>query len=92
MPFLDYRLVEATLSTPSIQKIKNGQSKYILREAFSDILPSRILNRNDKKGFSNPRDKWFRSKSFQELIMDIICSDRFFSSWVIQFSGSSSAV
>lgn len=77
VPFLDYRLVEATLSTPSSQKIYQGETKYLLREALKDILPIKITNRKDKKGFSNPRDKWFRSARFQKYIFELINSESF---------------
>lgn len=77
VPFLDYRLVEATLGSPSYQKIYRGETKHILRDALKDILPSKITNRKDKKGFSNPREKWFRSKEFQEFIFGLINSDKF---------------
>jgi len=77
VPFLDYRLVEATLSTPSNQKIYKGETKIILREALKDILPAKIILRKDKKGFSNPRDKWFRSVKFQNYILELINSESF---------------
>lgn len=77
VPFMDYRLVEATLSTPSNQKIYNGMTKHLLREALKDILPDKIKNRKDKKGFSNPREKWFRSQNFQNYIFELINSESF---------------
>lgn len=77
VPFLDYRLVEATLSTPPNQKINKGETKHILREAVKDILPKKITERKDKKGFSSPRDKWFRSEDFKTYIYDILNSDKF---------------
>jgi asparagine synthase (glutamine-hydrolysing) len=77
VPFLDYRLVEATLNTPSNQKLYKGETKYILREALKNILPDKITQRKDKKGFSNPRDKWFRSEKFQSYIYALINSESF---------------
>jgi asparagine synthase (glutamine-hydrolysing) len=77
VPFLDYRLVEDTLSTPSYQKINRGETKHLLREALKDILPDKIIQRKDKKGFSNPREKWFRSEKFQSYIFELINSDSF---------------
>lgn len=77
VPFLDYRLVEATLSSPSGQKIKNGETKHILREALLDVLPEKIANRKDKKGFSNPREKWFKTKRFENYIFELINSEKF---------------
>lgn len=77
VPFLDHRLVEATLGSPSNVKIRKGETKYILREALREVLPDKILNRKDKKGFSNPRDKWFRTENFKNYIFDLINSDSF---------------
>ena len=77
VPFLDYKLVEATLSTPSYQKIFQGETKHLLREALRDILPEKISNRKDKKGFSNPREKWFKSEKFQRFVFELINSDSF---------------
>jgi len=77
VPFLDFRLVEATLNTPSNQKIYQGETKHLLRLALKDILPNKIANRKDKKGFSNPRDKWFRTPKFKEYILDLIKSESF---------------
>ncbi len=77
VPFLDYRLVEATLNTPSYQKINKGETKHILREALKDILPEKITNRKDKKGFSNPREKWFRTEHFKNYILELLDSESF---------------
>jgi asparagine synthase (glutamine-hydrolysing) len=49
----------------------------LLRQSVKDILPQKIANRKDKKGFSNPRDKWFRSEKFKKYIFDLINSDSF---------------
>ncbi len=77
VPFLDYRLVEATLNTPPEQKIFKGETKHILRQAVKDILPGKITQRKDKKGFSNPRDKWFRTYEFKKYVTELINSDAF---------------
>ena len=77
VPFLDYRLVEASLMLPSKDILNNGRTKYILRESMKGLLPDRIAERRDKKGFSNPRRDWFKSEEFQELIMDILASQSF---------------
>ncbi|MBK7380877.1 MAG: hypothetical protein IPJ03_18125 [Ignavibacteriales bacterium] len=42
-PFLDYRLVEYAITLPYDYKIKNGITKYILREAMKDLLPFRSV-------------------------------------------------
>ncbi|NMB36520.1 MAG: asparagine synthase (glutamine-hydrolyzing) [Bacteroidales bacterium] len=76
-PFLDYRLVEYTLSTPSEYKIRNGETKYILRQAMKGLLPEQIRKRRDKIGFETPQDQWFRTPEFQTLISDILNSESF---------------
>jgi asparagine synthase (glutamine-hydrolysing) len=77
VPFLDHRLVEATLSTDGREIIVNGMTKNPLRNAMKGILPEKIRLRIDKMGFSTPEDEWFREKEFQLLINDIINSDSF---------------
>jgi asparagine synthase (glutamine-hydrolysing) len=77
IPFLDHNLVEKTLSLPSQLLLKNGISKYILRESVKDILPSKIYERQDKKGFATPADAWFRDTHFKEYIYEMLHSKRF---------------
>lgn len=77
VPFLDHRLVEATIKTPSNMKIFEGETKHILRHGLKDILPEKIFNRKDKKGFSNPRADWFRSDNFKTYILELLNSKKF---------------
>jgi asparagine synthase (glutamine-hydrolysing) len=77
VPFLDHNLVETTLSLPTNLLIKDGVSKYILREAVKDILPPQIYNRFDKKGFETPSDEWFRINPFKDYIYEMLDSPRF---------------
>jgi asparagine synthase (glutamine-hydrolysing) len=51
VPFLDYRLVEFLFKIPEQMKVRGVSTKYILREAFRDIIPGVILDRKDKIGF-----------------------------------------
>lgn len=59
-PLYDRKFVELSLGLPDDFKIKNGKQKYILREAFNDLIPSKIYNRHDKKGFYNPGEDWMQ--------------------------------
>lgn len=77
IPFLDHNLVELTLSLRSDLIINSGVSKWILRESVKDILPSKIYNRKDKKGFETPSDEWFRTVFFQKYINELLDSPRF---------------
>jgi asparagine synthase (glutamine-hydrolysing) len=61
VPFLDHRLVEFCFKLNNDDKIKEVETKYILREALSGILPEAIKNRRDKKGFVTPGEiEWLR--------------------------------
>ncbi len=51
LPFLDFRLVNFNLNLPIEYKIRNGYTKYILRNSLK-TLPPKIAWRNDKKGFN----------------------------------------
>ena len=72
VPFLDYRLVEQTLSQPNDSYIKKGLTKYILRESMKALLPKKIRLRYDKMGFETPEDEWFREPFFKEKIENIL--------------------
>jgi asparagine synthase (glutamine-hydrolysing) len=76
-PFLDYRLVERTLSLPPEQVIRDGITKNILREAMTNKLPEKIRTRKDKVGFGTPQVNWFKEEKFQLYIHDLIRSDSF---------------
>jgi len=60
VPFLDHRLVEHVLSTPGEQRLKEGRTKILLREAMRKIVPEPILERKDKLGFATPEERWIR--------------------------------
>jgi asparagine synthase (glutamine-hydrolysing) len=52
-PFLDHRLVSYAFSLPAQVKFNMGNGKALLRQAFSDLLPPRVVQR-EKKGFEVP--------------------------------------
>ena len=58
VPFLDHRMVELAFRIPTAMKVKDGVTKYILREAMRDILPADIIERR-KIGFHVPVTRWF---------------------------------
>ena len=71
VPFLDHNLVEFSMRIPQKSKIKGGEKKYLLKQAFSDLLPSDIVQRK-KVGFSAPISKWLKSdfgKSAEKTIL-----------------------
>lgn len=70
-PFLDYRIAELAFQLPEHLKVNGYVTKYILREAFKDILPESISKRKDKKGLNTPVNYWFNNslKSWKDNIL-----------------------
>lgn len=58
-PFLDYRLIQYAFSMQSKYKIKNGITKWALKEVARKFIPKEICDRIDKRGFAAPVNKWF---------------------------------
>jgi len=58
LPFLDYNLVELSLSLNNNFKIKDGWTKYILRRVATTVVPSSIAWRKNKIGFEAPVNQW----------------------------------
>jgi asparagine synthase (glutamine-hydrolysing) len=56
-PFLDHELVNYSNSLPENYKIRNGDQKSILKEAFRDMLPKHLFGM-PKKGFEVPLTSW----------------------------------
>lgn len=71
VPFLDYRLVETSLSLPDDCKLKQGVTKVVLREAMSGILPESVRMRMDKMGFVTPEEVWMKGDSSSQFKMKI---------------------
>ena len=70
-PFADdVELINLLFSFNGNKKIKNGVSKYLLREALKTKLPQQIYNRYDKKGFETPMQKWMQ-KLLPQLIEEV---------------------
>lgn len=73
-PFLDADVMELAFSMPGHLKIRNGERKWILKQAMRDVLPAGILNRR-KEGFSIPMKNWLRHE-LQPLMRDLLSRDR----------------
>ncbi|MBF0326112.1 MAG: asparagine synthase (glutamine-hydrolyzing) [Alphaproteobacteria bacterium] len=73
LPFLDYRLVEFCANLADDAKIRDGETKWILRQAMVDILPAAIRQRQDKIGFATPERLWLqrpRLRAFVEATLN----------------------
>jgi len=77
VPMLDHNLVEKVLSLPTGSYIKDGVTKHVLRKDMKSFIPDSIHKRKDKKGFSNPSNKWIKDPHFKEFIFGILTSSSF---------------
>ncbi|SNR70109.1 asparagine synthase (glutamine-hydrolyzing) [Hymenobacter mucosus] len=58
-PLLDYRIAEFALNLDPALKVKNGVSKYLLKQVLYDYVPAHIFDR-PKWGFSIPLGTWLK--------------------------------
>lgn len=58
-PFLDSELADLARRIPHRLKLRNGETKYILKKALESVLPKDVLYRR-KKGFGVPLARWLR--------------------------------
>jgi asparagine synthase (glutamine-hydrolysing) len=58
-PLMDHPLVEWLASLPSDLKIRDGESKFLLKKSMEGRLPDDIMYR-PKMGFAVPLARWFR--------------------------------
>ncbi len=68
LPFLSHPLAEFIFSLPAHFKIRNGWTKWLLRQSMSTILPAEIVWRRDKVGFEAPQKNWMEKKQVQDAI------------------------
>ena len=78
-PFLDHRLVQFCLRLPLHYKIRNGQTKYLLRKVLSRYIPLTYLDR-PKMGFSIPLFNWFK-KDLDKLFAIYLDKSSFTKAW-----------
>ncbi len=63
-PFLDRDFVDLARSIQWPLKLRDGETKWILKRALSQILPDEIVRR-PKKGFGMPIGRWLREGRFE---------------------------
>ncbi len=60
-PFLDKSIIEYAFSIPSHLKIRDGQTKWIVRELAKQYLPEFVTERKGKMGLVFPYGRWYPS-------------------------------
>ncbi len=69
-PFLDHRVIEMALQLPESMKIRNTESKSVLRRLLSRHMPSELFER-PKRGFPIPLVQWRTSETGREIAAEI---------------------
>jgi asparagine synthase (glutamine-hydrolysing) len=68
LPFLSHEVVEFLFSLPATFKIKEGWTKWIMRETFDTTMPKEIAWRKDKIGYEPPQKSWMESEEMKKKI------------------------
>ena len=66
-PFLSADMINFAISLPSSYKVNGKKRKYIIQEAFKDLLPAKVLTYK-KHGFRAPVTCWLRKELKQDLL------------------------
>lgn len=77
LPFLDSDLVRWALGLPASYRIRGGNRKRILKDAFRRDLPPEVLSRR-KMGFLLPIRRWFKGGPFRDRLEAAIGSQDVF--------------
>ena len=84
VPFLDYRLVEFLYSLPATWKIKNGETKFLLKEILRKKY--QYNERVETKHYvATPQREWIKDKSIQKEILETVRYSKINKNGIINF-------
>ena len=66
-PLLDHKLIEFGLSLPDKYKIRNGETKWLLRNVLYKHVPKQLIER-PKQGFAIPVKEWLNSELKDQVL------------------------
>ncbi|CAN5805921.1 asparagine synthase (glutamine-hydrolyzing) [soil metagenome] len=69
LPFLDHNLVEFVFKLPDRLLLRDGWTKWILRNAFKGIVPDPIAFRVDKLGYEPPQERWLEGLEWKDVML-----------------------
>jgi asparagine synthase (glutamine-hydrolysing) len=73
VPLLDHNIVELAWSLPQSMRVRQGESKWVLKQILKKEVPSALLDR-PKMGFGIPHDDWLRGE-LREWAEDLLSEE-----------------
>ena len=80
-PFLDHRIVEFAFGLAGDMKLKDGLTKYVLRQAMQGRLPHAIVSSRKKRKFATPYLDWLRGP-WHAMVNDLLDSSCHVSAYI----------